>query len=171
MNDKAFMDEVSANAFAGAADCGAFSSPCPADTRASHGHVFDGLTVARVVSSQCRGWNVNEVVFTEANWKTFSPMMRDDFTLFDEYKYAPPPAHVGAAFPIPIQAKYCTKDRRCKKHHLEKWANFTTLKDSFTCEETPGNHLFFYDVPARAKWMEGVIAKLPKEFQPAKEIS
>ena len=41
---------------------------------------------------------------------------------------------------------------------------FTSEKLSFTVEELPGNHLFFYDVPARAKWMESVIAKLPAAF-------
>ena len=25
--------------------------------------------------NECRGWNVNEVVFTPGNWKTYAPMM------------------------------------------------------------------------------------------------
>ena len=33
-----------------------------------------------------------------------------------------------------------------------------------------GNHLFFYQVPERAKYMEDVVAKLPAEFK-AVEIS
>ena len=37
---------------------------------------------------------------------------------------------------------------------------------SFTNEELEGNHLFFYDVPARAAYMKAVIAKLPSEFLP-----
>ena len=100
-----------------------------------------------------------------SNWKTFAPMMRDDFTLFDEYVYTPLPSHLpNGEFPFPIQAKYLVDDKRCKKEHLEMWKAFTSEKLSFTCEQYAGNHLFFYDVPARAKWMEGVIAKLPAGF-------
>ena len=113
-----------------------------------------------------RGWNVNEIVFQASNWKTFSPMMRDDFTLFDEYTYTPLPPHVkGGAFPFPITTRYFVDDGRCKKAHLELWKAFTTEKLSFTCDEFDGNHLFFYDVPARAKYMEDLVKKLPPAFQ------
>lgn len=111
---------------------------------------------------ECKGWNVNEIVFQEPNWKTFGGMMRDDFTLFDEYAYTDPPAHVvKGEFPIPIRSFYFQKDLRIKKNHVEMWKNFTTDKQSFTCEEMEGNHLFFYDVPARKAWMDKVISKLP----------
>jgi len=117
---------------------------------------------------EARGWDVNEIVFQEANWKQFSGMMRDDFTLFDSYSFSPPPPHLGAAFPIPMQAKFVTKDKRCKKHHLEQWKKFTSVPESFTVEETPGNHLFFYDVPARDVWMRSILEKLPSAFCPDK---
>ena len=55
-------------------------------------------------------------------------MMRDDFTLFDSYEYTPPPAFLRGQFPVPIQAKHFEKDKRCKKHHLEGWKEFTSEK-------------------------------------------
>ena len=186
---------------------------------------------------ECRGWNVNEVVFTESNWKTFGGMMRDDFTLFDSYEYTPPPAFLPKGeFPFPIKAKYLTDDMRCKKHHLQLWQAFTSEKLTFEATELAGNHLFFYgafrsgldpstsgrplllplplhpplllhlikcclcccccrcccrcrylcrchcrrpggaylacaDFPARAKWMESIIAGLPAGFGSSVEVS
>ena len=121
---------------------------------------------------EARGWNVNEVVFQPANWKVFSGMMRDDFTLFDSYVYTPPPAHVAKGeFPLPIKAKYAEMDGRCKKHHLEGWRAFTSEKLKFTVEQTPGNHLFFYDVPARAAWMHSVLKDLPDGFGASAVVS
>lgn len=147
---------------------------------------------------------MNEIVFQGPNWKTFSPMMRDDFTLFDAYEYVPPPPHIKKGeFPVPIHVKYLQKDKRCKKHHLEgwkarngllrnsatrhpapcalcppvhspvrpSWQAFTTEKLTFTAEEHEGNHLFFYDVPARAKWMESILAKLPPGFGTSVDVS
>ena len=56
-------------------------------------------------------------------------MMRDDFTLFDEYEYVPPPAHLlKGEFPVPIQTRALPDDQRCKKKHLEMWKSFTTEK-------------------------------------------
>ena len=120
---------------------------------------------------EARGWNVNEIVFQPANWKTFAPMMRDDFACFDEYVYTPPPAHLKKGeFPFPITARYFKDDKRCKKEHLSSWIDLTSEKASFSCTEFEGNHLFFYQVPERAKYMEDVVAKLPAEFK-AVEIS
>jgi len=114
---------------------------------------------------EARGWDVNEIVFQPPNWKTFGGMMRDDFTLFDEYKYTPPPPHLlKGEFPFPIKATYFKKDKRCKKQHLEMWKDFTSEKLAFTATEFEGNHLFFYDFPSRNKWMEAVCSTLPAGF-------
>lgn len=92
-------------------------------------------------------------------------MMRDDFTLFDSYMYTPPPAFLPAGrFPVPLFAYYMEDDRRCKKEHLVQWQAYTTEHLAFTCERTAGNHLFFYDVPARAQWMTSILHKLPAAF-------
>ncbi len=39
------------------------------------------------LQEECRGWDVNEIVFGPAMWPTYHSLMRADFTLFDEYKY------------------------------------------------------------------------------------
>ena len=39
------------------------------------------------LQEECRGWDVNEVVFGPAMWPTYQSLMRADFTLFDEYEY------------------------------------------------------------------------------------
>ena len=44
----------------------------------------DGVHSAQ---DECRGWDVNEVVFGPAMWPTYHSLMRADFTLFDEYQY------------------------------------------------------------------------------------
>jgi surfactin synthase thioesterase subunit len=36
---------------------------------------------------ECRGWDVNEVVFSPGLWPTYHALMRADFTLFDEYEF------------------------------------------------------------------------------------
>ena len=66
---------------------------------------------------ECRGWDVNAVVFAPSNWPTYSPIMRDDFTLFDSYVYSPAPAPL----PVPVRAFYAAADKRIKQHHVEEW--------------------------------------------------
>ena len=84
--------------------------------------------------------------------------MRDDFTLFDAYEYAPAPAPLA----VPVRAFYAAADKRIKKTHLEGWRRFTTA--SFSVDEVQGHHLFFYDPPQRAAFMNAVLAGLPDEF-------
>ena len=36
---------------------------------------------------ECRGWDVNEVVFSDAMWPVYHGLMRADFKLFDEYEH------------------------------------------------------------------------------------
>ena len=36
---------------------------------------------------ECRGWDVNEIVFSPAMWPVYHSLMRADFTLFDEYDH------------------------------------------------------------------------------------
>mmetsp|Transcript_30864 Transcript_30864/g.67601 ORF Transcript_30864/g.67601 Transcript_30864/m.67601 type:complete len:345 (-) Transcript_30864:494-1528(-) len=108
---------------------------------------------------ECRGWDVNEIVFVPQNWEAYAPMMRDDFTLFDEYQFSPAPA----PFPVPIQAYFAKKDRKISQKHVEGWKVFTA--EQFSISEVAGNHLFFYDFPVRNQWMETVISKFPAAFK------
>jgi surfactin synthase thioesterase subunit len=36
---------------------------------------------------ECRGWDISEVVFSPAMWPQYQPLLRADFTLFDEYEF------------------------------------------------------------------------------------
>jgi len=111
----------------------------------------------------CKGWDVNEIALIPANFKTFGPMFRDDFSCFDEYVFTPLPDCVAGGFPIPFQVYYATKDKRVKEHHVVEWKKFTSEKcDVYAAE---GNHLFFFDVPQRATFMTTVLGRLPAEFK------
>lgn len=39
------------------------------------------------VQDECRGWDINDLVFTPALWGTYQHLMRSDFQLFDSYKF------------------------------------------------------------------------------------
>lgn len=46
---------------------------------------LENLRIA--LQEECRGWDVNELVFSEAMWGTYQPLMRADFQLFDQYVF------------------------------------------------------------------------------------
>ena len=110
---------------------------------------------------ECRGWDVNAVVFAPANWGTYSPMMRDDFTLFDAYEH-PAAYATSPAFGCALRCYFAEKDKKVNKEHVEMWQRYGA--GSFSVEQVPGNHLFFYDIPARATYMQKVVAGLPPAF-------
>lgn len=37
------------------------------------------------MQEECRGWDINEAVFSPGMWDMYQPMLRADFQLFDEY--------------------------------------------------------------------------------------
>ena len=39
------------------------------------------------MQDECRGWDINDLVFTPALWGTYQHLMRSDFQLFDSYKF------------------------------------------------------------------------------------
>lgn len=111
---------------------------------------------------ECRTWSVNEVVFSAGMWTkgpNYEALMRDDFTLFDAYEYAPA---VAPQLPMPVSAYYARDDKNVKESHVATWKDMT-CKD-FRLEEVPGNHLFFYQYDVRNKWMDRVVESLPDGF-------
>ena len=60
--------------------------------------------------------------------------------------------------------KVLKDDLRAKKKHLEAWQAYTSEKLAFEVTEFEGNHLFFYQYPERAKWMENIVKGLPSGF-------
>ena len=45
------------------------------------------MSVAEL-QEECKLWDVNQVVLREDVWATFEPLLRADFSLFDQYKHA-----------------------------------------------------------------------------------
>ena len=114
--------------------------------------------------TEARTWSINEVVFADGNWKTYGPMIKDDFSLFDTYAYEPPPPHLpDGKFDVPIQAYFAKEDHKVVEAHMKPWADFTS--SSFVLERVEGNHLFLYDFPTRAEYMKTVISRLPAGFR------
>ena len=106
---------------------------------------------------ECRTWDINEVIFQPSMWKVYEGLLKDDFNLFDEYEYAPLPAPIS----VPVRAYYAAKDKNVKRHHVDGWKRLLAAGTPFSVDEVGGNHLFFYDVPVRAAWMEAVVRGLP----------
>lgn len=57
---------------------------------------------------ECRAWDVNEVVFLPAMWSAFEPLMRADFTLFDQYRFQ----HDGVLHMETCMLSHCTPTPR-----------------------------------------------------------
>lgn len=65
------------------------------------------------VQEECRGWDINEAVFSPGVWEMYQPMLRADFRLFDEYVPSNTTAEAQAA-PMASQLRmfWGTQDRR-----------------------------------------------------------
>ncbi|KAI8463499.1 MAG: Alpha/Beta hydrolase protein [Monoraphidium minutum] len=97
---------------------------------------------------ECRGWDINEVVFSPDLWPAFQPLLRADFRLFDEYARRPAPgsppaaaptaadepgqqgrgqeeAAAAAPFAFPITAFWGERDRRITERMVQGWSRFT----------------------------------------------
>ena len=66
-----------------------------------------------------------------------------------------------APIAVPVRAYYAAKDKNVKRHHVDGWKRLLAAGTPFSVDEVGGNHLFFYDVPVRAAWMEAVVRGLP----------
>lgn len=106
---------------------------------------------------ECRGWDISEVVFSAAMWPTYHPLLRADFTIFDEYEFT----HTKAE-PIksPMLAFWGTKDRRVKETHVREWGQL--VGGDFRCEAVEGNHLWPIDKAAKADWLGRIVKELDK---------
>ncbi|KAK9842072.1 hypothetical protein WJX81_007166 [Elliptochloris bilobata] len=113
-----------------------------------------GLSEAEFME-ECRGWDVNEVVFTPALWPTYQSLMRADFTLFDEYEFrgagSPP-------FSFPITVFHGDGDRRITEAHVRGWARFTT--GAFACRRMRGHHLWPLQRSEKAAWLQAVVDEM-----------
>jgi medium-chain acyl-[acyl-carrier-protein] hydrolase len=107
---------------------------------------------------ECREWDISEVVFSEAMWGMYQPLLRADFTMFDEYPEDQERRASWPAFDFPIQAFWGTKDRRVTEEMVMGWANVTS--GSFRIERVDGNHLWPLDLKAKKVWLERIVSRL-----------
>lgn len=104
---------------------------------------------------ECREWDISEVVFSAAMWPMYQPLLRADFTMFDEYPEDPGRNASWPAFDFPIQAFWGTKDRRVCEEMVMGWSNVTS--GDFRIEEVHGNHLWPLDAAAKKTWLARVV--------------
>lgn len=104
---------------------------------------------------ECRGWDISEVVFSAAMWPTYQPLLRADFTLFDEYVFT---HGSDGVFEFPVCSFWGVKDRRVKEHHVKGWRQFT--RGDFECHAIDGNHLWPLDKASKTAWLQHIARKL-----------
>ncbi len=73
---------------------------------------------------ECRGWDLNEIVFSPSLWPTYHNLMRADFTLFDEYEYT----HKGASLLLSqVYNEVHNGCSHCTGTHSLDWASMVTI--------------------------------------------
>jgi surfactin synthase thioesterase subunit len=122
---------------------------------------------------ECRGWDISEVVFSAAMWPTYQPLLRADFTLFDEYEFGgmeggdrEGEGEVFADVPK-VVAFWGTRDKRVKEHHVKGWEKFLGegAGGRFELRMIDGNHLWPLDKEAKAEWLQHIVVELEKMGQ------
>lgn len=105
---------------------------------------------------ECREWDTNEIIFAKTVWPGLEPLMRADFTIFDQYKYG----RAGdAPFEFPITAFCATKDRKVTREMVAEWKSFTTA--TFVLHDIDAHHLFPISVPdAKRTWLHTIVKEL-----------
>mmetsp|Transcript_12873 Transcript_12873/g.17592 ORF Transcript_12873/g.17592 Transcript_12873/m.17592 type:complete len:353 (-) Transcript_12873:228-1286(-) len=109
--------------------------------------------------AEARMWDVNEVVFQEDMWKLYSPLMRADFRLFDEYEFS---REGELPFEFPITTFVGRQDKKVKKPMVAGWQKFTIAP--FEVHDINGNHLYLMGLneqkPAKIQWYEIIVKQL-----------
>eukprot|EP00873_Tetraselmis_striata_P042069 jgi/Tetstr1/462333/TSEL_007339.t1 len=82
---------------------------------------------------ECREWDINSVIFSEGMWPMYQPILRADFTLFDQ-------------------------DRRVNQDMVERWSKFTSA--AFTCLKIEGNHLWPLEKAPKDVWLKEIEKRL-----------
>jgi len=106
---------------------------------------------------EARGWDVNEVVFQPSMWELYSPMMRADFMLFDEYEFR---RASDAPFDFPLTSFVGLADKRVKELMVQGWGKMTS--QAFECNRIAGNHLWVMEKEPKIQWYQIIISHLKK---------
>jgi surfactin synthase thioesterase subunit len=106
---------------------------------------------------ECRGWDVNEVVFSDAMWAIYEELMRGDFTCFDQYEHS----HGGSAAlqDVALTTFWAARDRKVKEDMVRGWGRFFGGGE-LVCLRVEGHHLFPYDPPAKSEWFAQITRRL-----------
>lgn len=102
---------------------------------------------------ECRAWDVSDAVFEEGMWRLFSPCLRADFRLFDEYSY---PLEKGLAGTVvkrggggEVVLGWGRRDRRVTRGMVAAWQAWVEggggggeSNVRFTEVEVDGHHLW-----------------------------
>jgi hypothetical protein len=109
---------------------------------------------------ECRGWDVNDVVFSKQMWELYGGLLRADFGLFDTYVFE----HAGAApFDTRISTFFAESDKRITRKHVEGWRSFSSSAE-FNISELKGHHLFVYDAEQKAAWFNTICVTLKQQL-------
>ena len=133
------------------------------------------------LQQECIGWNINKIIFEEALWRMYEPILRDDFHLIDSYRFydndvlkhlqsntSVNPNDYHAPLNIPTIILCTTEDKRITSQLCMSWKqrilNSETESDNALFELIciPGTHNLFYETTARKQWMEYIIQRCEK---------
>ena len=108
---------------------------------------------------EARGWDVNEVVFSGDMFPTYGPLMRADFTLFDEYEFT----HAAdARLAVPLTTFYATDDKKVTQAMVQSWCEVSADVDG--PHAIHGHHLYPMGLEsqkaAKVRWLGLVVAGL-----------
>ena len=107
---------------------------------------------------ECRAWGMDEAAFGEKIWPVFEPLLRADFTLFDEYEYDENSHRRGVAderenekkqvFPRLLTLRG-TRDERITREAVSAWRRFSFVDEKEEKNETEETyrHVELNDAP------------------------
>jgi surfactin synthase thioesterase subunit len=109
---------------------------------------------------ECRGWDVNEVVFSEQMWAVYGGLLRADFGLFDTYMCPSGDKSMASG----VTVFYTSNDKRITEAHVRGWARFGGGGGggggAFTVERIEGNHMFVSNQDQKAAWFDAIASQL-----------
>lgn len=93
----------------------------------------------------------------------YQPLLRADFTMFDEYEFhGEKGGSKKAPFDVPIYAFWGTRDRRVNEKHVMGWSAFTSK--TFQLDAIDGNHLWPLDKASKVAWLQRIVDDVQKIF-------
>ena len=104
--------------------------------------------------TECRRWDINEIVFTQV-WDMYHPLLRADFTLFDEYNYN---HGETAKYSFPMTMFSAKDDRMITEAMCNDWKEKTSKR--FELVPIDGHHLFPLDKEQKDVWLKRIVKDL-----------